>query len=73
MFVFYRSGQFVAESDLCNTVEVLAKIQTHTRQPPEGLGSIIDLLRQTHDTPFFGDRAPIGPTVHIHTGILQVC
>ncbi|XP_066142150.1 CCR4-NOT transcription complex subunit 1 isoform X1 [Euwallacea fornicatus] len=68
-----RSGQFVAESDLTNTVEVLAKIQTHTRQPPEGLGSIMEILRQSsHETAFFGDRAPMGPTVHIHTGILQV-
>lgn len=67
-----RSGQFVAESDLTNTVEVLAKIQSHTRQPPEGLSSMMEILRQSHDTAFFGDRAPNGPTVHIHTGILQV-
>ncbi|XP_030756048.1 CCR4-NOT transcription complex subunit 1 isoform X2 [Sitophilus oryzae] len=67
-----RSGQFVTESDLCNTVEVLAKIQTQTRQPPEGLGNIIDIIRQNPDTAFFGDRAPMGPTVHIHNGILQV-
>ncbi|KAG5879168.1 hypothetical protein JTB14_029970 [Gonioctena quinquepunctata] len=67
-----RSGQFVAESDLCNTIEMLAKIQTHTRQPPEGLGNIIDILRQNEPSSFFGDRAPMGPTVHIHNGILQV-
>ncbi|XP_076264687.1 CCR4-NOT transcription complex subunit 1 isoform X3 [Rhynchophorus ferrugineus] len=67
-----RSGQFVTESDLCNTIEVLAKIHAHTRQPPEGLGNLIDTLRQNHDTPFCGDRAPMGPTVHIHNGILQV-
>ncbi|KAJ8969734.1 hypothetical protein NQ317_006395, partial [Molorchus minor] len=66
-----RSNQFVTESDLCNTIEVLAKIQTHTRQPPEGLGNIIDILRQNHESSFFGDRAPMGPTVHIHNGIMQ--
>lgn len=67
-----RSNQFVTESDLCNTIEMLAKIQTHTRQPPEGLGNIIDILRQNHETPLFGERPPIGLTVHIHHGILQV-
>jgi CCR4-NOT transcription complex subunit 1 len=67
-----RSNQFVTDNDLCNTIEMLAKIQTHTRQPPEGLGNIIDILRQNPETPFFGDRAPVGPTVHIHNGILQV-
>lgn len=67
-----RSSQFVTESDLCNTIEMLAKIQTHTRQPPEGLSNIIDILRQNHESSFFGERAPIGPTVHIHNGILQV-
>ncbi|KAJ8950014.1 hypothetical protein NQ318_002425 [Aromia moschata] len=49
-----RSSQFVTESDLCNTIEMLAKIQTHTRQPPEGLGSIIDILRQNHESSFLG-------------------
>lgn len=69
-----RSNQYVTEVDFCNTIEMLAKIQTHTRQPPEGLSNVIDMLRQNHDqTAFFGDRAPAGPTVHIHNGILQVC
>ncbi|XP_023027069.1 CCR4-NOT transcription complex subunit 1 isoform X2 [Leptinotarsa decemlineata] len=67
-----RSGQFMNESDLCNTIEMLAKIQTHSRQPPEGLGNIIDILRQNEPNAFFGDRAPMGPNVHIHNGILQV-
>ncbi|CAH1107243.1 unnamed protein product [Psylliodes chrysocephalus] len=67
-----RSGQFVTESDLCNTIEMLAKIQTHTRQPPEGLGNIMDILRQNEPSSYFGDRASMGPTVHIHNGILQV-
>lgn len=67
-----RSTQFVTDNDLCNTIEMLSKIHSHTRQPPEGLGNIIEILRQNHETPFFGDRAPVGPTVHIHNGILQV-
>lgn len=67
-----RSGQFVTDNDFCNTIEMLSKIQTHTRQPPEGLGNIMDILRQNEPSSFFGDRAAIGPTVHIHNGILQV-
>lgn len=68
-----RSNQFVSETDFGNTIEMLAKIQTHTRQPPEGLSNVIDMLRQNHEqSAFFGDRAPAGPTVHIHNGILQV-
>lgn len=66
-----RSNQFLAEGDLCNTIEMLAKIQTHTRQPPEGLGNIIDILRQNHET-FIGDRSQMGNSLHIHNGILQV-
>nr|CAI5822780.1 unnamed protein product [Callosobruchus analis] len=67
-----RSGQFVTEGDLCNTIDMLAKIQTHTRQPPEGLGSLIDILRQNHESSFFVDRAPMGLNLQIHNGILQV-
>lgn len=67
-----RSGQFLTESELCNTIETLTKIQTHTRQPPEGLGTIIDVLRQNYEPSYFGDRTPVGPTVHLHNGILQV-
>ncbi|CAG9826421.1 unnamed protein product [Diabrotica balteata] len=67
-----RNGQLVTESDLCNTIEVLAKINSHSRPQPEGLGNIMDVLRQSEPSSFFGDRAPMGPTVHIHNGILQV-
>ncbi|KAL1517994.1 hypothetical protein ABEB36_001684 [Hypothenemus hampei] len=67
-----RSGQFLTESDLANTIDVLAKIQSHTRQPPEGLSSMIEILRQNHENSFFGDRIPVGPSVHIQSGISQV-
>lgn len=68
-----RANQIVSETDFCNTIEMLAKIHAHTRQPPEGLSNVMDMLRQNYDqAAFFGDRAPAGPTVHIHNGILQV-
>lgn len=68
-----RSNAYVTESDFCNIVEMLARIATHSRQPPEGLLSLIEMLRQNHDqSAFMADRAPSGPTVHIHNGISQV-
>lgn len=64
-----RANQIVTETDFCHTIEMLAKIQTHTRQPPEGLSNVMDMLRQNYDqTAYFGDRPP----VQIHNGILQV-
>lgn len=67
-----RSGQFLTESDLCNTIEMLTKIQSHSRQPPEGLATILEALRQNFEQSYFGDRTPSGPTIHLHNGILQV-
>ncbi|CAG9761528.1 unnamed protein product [Ceutorhynchus assimilis] len=69
-----RSGQYVMESDLNTIVDVLTKIHAHSRTvAPEGLASLIEMLRQQNQDPlYFGDRVPMGPTVHIHTGILQV-
>ncbi|XP_019755712.2 CCR4-NOT transcription complex subunit 1 isoform X2 [Dendroctonus ponderosae] len=67
-----RPAQFSGqEFEFPNTVDFLVKIQNHTRQPPDGLNTILDLLRQNQDSTFCGDRS-IGPTVHIHSGILQV-
>lgn len=31
-----RSNAFVTENDLFNTIDVLARISSHSRQPPEG-------------------------------------
>lgn len=68
-----RTGQCVTDNDFCNCTEMLLKIYNHARQPPENLTSVVDMLRQQHEqSAFFGDRAPAGPTVHIHNGILQV-
>lgn len=68
-----RLTQFVSESDFTNTIEMLVKIATHTRSPPDGLTSLIEMLRQNHDqVGFLGDRTANGPCVHIHNGILQV-
>lgn len=68
-----RSNQSLSESDFVHTIEVLIKINTHARQPPDNLANIIDVLRQNQDqSSFFNDRPPGGATAHIHNGILQV-
>ncbi|XP_034255857.1 CCR4-NOT transcription complex subunit 1 isoform X2 [Thrips palmi] len=67
-----RLNTNVTETDLGNTIEMLARIAQHSRSPPEGLNALIELLRANHDPNLIVDRAPGGPTAHIHSGILQV-
>ncbi|XP_021921568.1 CCR4-NOT transcription complex subunit 1 isoform X2 [Zootermopsis nevadensis] len=67
-----RLNSNVTESDLYHTIEMLARIATHSRQPPDGLTTLIELLRANHDPGVLVDRAQGGPTAHIHSGILQV-
>ncbi|XP_076649788.1 CCR4-NOT transcription complex subunit 1 isoform X4 [Halictus rubicundus] len=71
-----RQTTHVTESDLFHTIEILARM-AHHRAPPEGillfrLTSLIESLRVNHDPGVLADRAPAGPTAHIHSGILQV-
>ncbi|XP_024942332.1 CCR4-NOT transcription complex subunit 1 isoform X6 [Cephus cinctus] len=69
-----RQTTHVTESDLFHTIEILARM-AHLRSPPEGqqlILSLIESLRANHDPAVLADRAPAGPTAHIHSGILQV-
>ncbi|XP_076286498.1 CCR4-NOT transcription complex subunit 1 isoform X4 [Lasioglossum baleicum] len=71
-----RQTTHVTESDLFHTIEILARM-AHHRAPPEGISlfrltSLIESLRVNHDPGVLADRAPAGPTAHIHSGILQV-
>ncbi|XP_028158928.1 CCR4-NOT transcription complex subunit 1 isoform X2 [Ostrinia furnacalis] len=69
-----RNNVFANESDLYHITETLYRIMSHSRQaPPEGLGALIEMLRVHQDpSAFLGERSPMGPTAHIHSGILQV-
>ncbi|XP_030040329.1 CCR4-NOT transcription complex subunit 1 isoform X2 [Manduca sexta] len=69
-----RNNMYVNESDLYHTTETLVRIVSMSRQPPpEGLGSLIEILRVNQDpSAYLGERSPLGPTAHIHSGILQV-
>ncbi|XP_063392578.1 CCR4-NOT transcription complex subunit 1 isoform X1 [Cydia fagiglandana] len=69
-----RNNMYANESDLYHTTETLVRIMSHSRQPPpEGLGSLIEMIRVNQDpSAYLGERSPLGPTAHIHAGILQV-
>jgi len=67
-----RNNSHVNDSDLLNTIETLARIVSVSRQPPEGLANLLDMLRVNHDQNMLADRSSVGPTAHIHSGILQV-
>lgn len=69
-----RNNLYVNEADLYNITETLVRIMTHPRQPPpEGLGTLIETVRVNQDpSAYLGERSPLGPTAHIHSGIMQV-
>ncbi|XP_011168409.1 CCR4-NOT transcription complex subunit 1 isoform X1 [Solenopsis invicta] len=71
-----RQATHVTETDLFHTIEILARM-SHHRTPPEGISlyrltSLVESLRANVDSGILVDRAPAGPTAHIHSGILQV-
>ncbi|XP_066906424.1 CCR4-NOT transcription complex subunit 1 isoform X2 [Halyomorpha halys] len=63
-----RNNSVITENDLFNVVEILVRINAHSRQPPEGLNALIDLLRATHESNIFSDRTH-GPAALIISGI----
>uniref|UniRef100_A0A0K8TC24 CCR4-NOT transcription complex subunit 1 n=1 Tax=Lygus hesperus TaxID=30085 RepID=A0A0K8TC24_LYGHE len=69
-----RSSGVLMDQDILNTIEVLARIVTHSRQPPEGLATLIDLIRASHDPGLNVERGMErghGPAAHIFSGISQ--
>ncbi|XP_045510260.1 CCR4-NOT transcription complex subunit 1 isoform X1 [Colias croceus] len=69
-----RNNMYANESDLYHTTETLVRMMSHSRNPPpEGLASLIEAIRINQDpSTYLGERSPLGPTSHIHTGIMQV-
>ncbi|XP_046976723.1 CCR4-NOT transcription complex subunit 1 isoform X2 [Vanessa cardui] len=69
-----RNNLYATESDLYHTTETLVRMMSHSRQPPpEGLATLIETIRINQDpSTYLGERSPLGPTAHIHNGILQV-
>lgn len=69
-----RNNIYANESDLYHTTESLVRMMSHSHNPPpEGLAPLIEAIRINQDpSTYLGERSPIGPTSHIHTGIMQV-
>ncbi|XP_014252247.1 CCR4-NOT transcription complex subunit 1 isoform X3 [Cimex lectularius] len=65
-----NSLSFVTDQDFFNTSEVLVRIATHSRQPPEGLVALIELLRATHDPALIVDSRTHA-SAHILSGLTQ--
>ncbi|VVC86298.1 unnamed protein product [Leptidea sinapis] len=69
-----RNNVYANESDLYHTTETLVRMMSNPRHPPpEGLASLIEAVRINQDpSTYLGEKSPLGPTSHIHTGIMQV-
>lgn len=69
-----RNNIYANESDFYHTTDMLIRITSHSRQPPpEGLATLIEMVRLNQDpSAYLGERSPLGPTAHIHSGIMQV-
>ncbi|XP_072931342.1 CCR4-NOT transcription complex subunit 1 isoform X2 [Epargyreus clarus] len=69
-----RNNVHASEADFYHTTETLIRIMSHSRTPPpEGLASLIEAIRINQDpSTYLGERSPLGPTAHIHQGIMQV-
>lgn len=67
-----RDSILMTESDLVNTVDVLIRIASHSRQPHEGLTSLVKLLRVDQDiTNVLGNRPQIAPLAHMHSNVFH--
>ena len=46
----------ITENDMVNTIEILTRINAHARRPPDGLGTILEMLRTGHKAGSLMDR-----------------
>lgn len=53
-------------------IQACINVSYHFRISLYRLTSLVESLRANHDSGVLVDRAPAGPTAHIHSGILQV-
>jgi CCR4-NOT transcription complex subunit 1 len=58
------------EGDFCNTIEALSRIAIQSRQPPEGLATLLESLRQNTEGSLT-DRVGIAPPPMMLSGIIQ--
>ena len=65
-----RSNAQIIESDLFGTIEVLSKIANHSRNPPDGLVQLVDMIKMSSER-IEHNLAMSGPTAQLHSGIQQ--
>ena len=65
-----RTNAQVIESDLFGTIEVLEKIKTQHPNPPEGIASLMDMIKMSSER-LEQNLAMAGPTAQLHSGIQQ--
>ena len=65
-----RSSAHVFESDLFGTIEVLQKIATQSPRPPEGIASLMEMIKMSSER-LEQNLAMAGPTAQLHSGIQQ--
>ncbi|XP_077542745.1 CCR4-NOT transcription complex subunit 1 isoform X6 [Haemaphysalis longicornis] len=63
----------LSESDLCNTLDTLVRINAHSRQPQEGLSQVMEMLRggSGGGAVEYGGVPSSGPMSMMHSGITQ--
>lgn len=65
-----RQNGCVTDADFFNTIEMLMHIANHSRQPPDGLTQMLEVLRSLSDQSF-PERITGGPMSMMHSGITQ--
>ncbi|VVC94202.1 unnamed protein product, partial [Leptidea sinapis] len=69
-----RNNIYATESDLYHTTETLFRMMSSPRlATPEGLTALIESIRINQDpSTYLGEKSPLGPTSHIHSGIMHI-
>ena len=63
-----RSNAHIIEGDLFTTIEALQKVATQSQRPPEGIVSLIEMIKMSSER-LEQSLAMSGPTAQLHSGI----
>ena len=63
-----RSNAHIIEGDLFGTIEALQKVATQSPRPPEGIVSLIEMIKMSSER-LEQSLAMSGPTAQLHSGI----
>merc|ERR1719210_135625 len=65
-----RSNAHIIEGDLFGTIEALQKVATQSPRPPEGIVSLIEMIKMSSER-LEQSLQMSGPTAQLHSGIAQ--